>query len=421
MRFASAVFAALLFAAGSAAAVDFDKLDRRILKEPTYQSKPLYGLALLGPDATTRVWLALDGERLYVDKNCNGDLTDDGPPAELKSKDSDPASYESIDVSPDGGRTVYKFEVTLWGRPSFAPGATDREPFNQSVHITFPDGRMFGAWGDHQKPLIFASGPRDAPAMHFGGDLVTGNPNSPSFAVAGLSAPPDVSADRLHGRAELSRRLDQTGGPSGSYADMQSKALDLLLSPSVSTAFDLSREAVALRDKYGRHAHGQSCLLARRLIEAGSRLVTVNWPDDGQAFWDTHGNNFPSLKNRLMPPADMAFAALLDDLTARGLLDETLVIWVGEFGRTPRIENGGRQHWPQCYSAVLAGGGIQGGAVYGASDKNAAYPADRPVSPADLTATMYHALGIDLSTEIHDPTGRPWRIADGTPIQQLFT
>ncbi len=250
--------------------------------------------------------------------------------------------------------------------------------------------------------------------------LVTGNPNAPSFAVAGLAAPGDVSLDRLQGRAELSRQLERTGGPSG-YSDMQSRALDLLLAPTVSKAFDLARETAALRDKYGRHAHGQSCLLARRLIEAGSRLVTVNWPDDGQAFWDTHGNNFPSLKNRLMPPADIAFSALLDDLAARGLLDETLVIWVGEFGRTPRVENGGRQHWPHCYSAVLAGGGIQGGAVYGSSDKTGAYPADRPVSPADLTATMYHALGIDPAGAIHDPTGRPWRIADGTPLRQLFS
>ena len=250
--------------------------------------------------------------------------------------------------------------------------------------------------------------------------LVTGNPNSPSFAVAGLRAPGDVSSDRLRDRAELSRLLDRTGGLASGYAGVQSKALDLLLSPAVETAFDLSREAAALRDRYGRHAHGQSCLLARRLIEAGTRLVTVNWPDDGQAFWDTHGDNFPSLKNRLMPPADAAFAALLDDLSARGLLDETLVVWVGEFGRTPRVESGGRQHWPQCYSAVLAGGGIRGGATYGSSDKIGGHPATNPVSPADLTATVYHALGIDPATEIPDPAGRPWKLADGTPLRQLF-
>jgi len=250
--------------------------------------------------------------------------------------------------------------------------------------------------------------------------LVTGNPNAPAFGVAGLRAPGDVPTDRLKGRAVLSRLLDRTGGPSDGFTDLQGKALDLLLAPAVSTAFDLTREPVAVRDKYGRHAHGQSCLLARRLIEAGTRLVTVNWPDDGHAFWDTHGNNFPSLKTRLMPPADVAFAALLDDLTARGLLDETLVVWVGEFGRTPRVEGDGRQHWPKCYSAVLAGGGVRGGAVYGTSDKIGAQPATNPVSPPDLTATIYHALGIDPETEINDPTGRPWKLADGTPLRQLF-
>ncbi|AWM36291.1 hypothetical protein GobsT_59210 [Gemmata obscuriglobus] len=251
--------------------------------------------------------------------------------------------------------------------------------------------------------------------------LVTGNPNLESFAVAGLSSPGDVSPHRLRSRAELSRHLDRTGGSGAGFTGLQGKALDLLLAPAVSTAFDLSREPAQVRDKYGRHPHGQSCLLARRLVEAGTRLVTVNWPDDGRAFWDTHGDNFPSLKTRLMPPADAAFAALLDDLTARGLLDETLVVWVGEFGRTPRVENGGRQHWPRCYSAVLAGGGVRGGAVYGASDRIGADPASNPVSPADLTATVYHALGIDPATEIQDPTGRPWRVADGTPVQQLFS
>jgi hypothetical protein len=175
LLFAPAAFATLLFAAGPAAAFDFDKLDRRIAKEPAYQTKPLYALALLGPDARTRVWMVLDGERLYVDTNCNGDLTDDTPPAELQEKNSDPASFPKIDVTPDGGKSVYKFAVTLWGRPSFRPGAgPDREPFNQSVHVTFPDGRWFGAWGDHLKPLTFAARPQDAPALHFGGDLRMG-------------------------------------------------------------------------------------------------------------------------------------------------------------------------------------------------------------------------------------------------------
>ncbi len=250
--------------------------------------------------------------------------------------------------------------------------------------------------------------------------LVSGDPNSPNFRVAGLTGPADVSAERLARRADLLRGLEVAGRPSDGFAGLRSRAFDLLSSPALTTAFDLSREPVAIRDRYGRHTHGQSCLLARRLVEAGARFVAVNWPDDKQSFWDTHGNNFPSLKNRLMPPADQGFAALLDDLEARGLLGDTLVVWVGEFGRTPRVENGGRQHWPQCYSAVLAGGGIRGGAAYGSSDRIGAYPADNPVSPADLTATIYHALGIDPGTLIADRLGREQTLTEGKPLRVLW-
>ena len=249
--------------------------------------------------------------------------------------------------------------------------------------------------------------------------LVSGNPNSPTFAVPGLKSTVDVPADRLHARAELSRLLERETRLSD-YSGLKAKAMDLLLAPAVSRAFDLSTEKPATRDRYGRHPHGQSCLLARRLVEAGTRLVTVNWPDDGQSFWDTHGNNFPSLKNRLMPPADAAFSALIEDLTDRGLFDETLVVWVGEFGRTPRVESGGRQHWSQCYSAVLAGGGIRGGAVYGSSDKIGAYPAEKPVSPPDLTATIYYALGIDPEAPITDRLGRELLLTEGKPLTGLF-
>ncbi len=139
--------------------------------------------------------------------------------------------------------------------------------------------------------------------------------------------------------------------------------------------------------------------------------MTVNWPDDGQSFWDTHGNNFPALKDRLMPPADRAFGALLD---------ETLIVWVGEFGRSPKVEGAGRQHWPKCYSAVLAGAGIRGGSIYGASDKIGAYPAENPTSPADLTATMYHALGIDPGSMVADRLGREQALTEGKPLTALF-
>ena len=198
----------------------------------------------------------------------------------------------------------------------------------------------------------------------------------------------------------------------------QARALDALASAEARGAFQVEREDPKVRDRYGRHIHGQCLLLARRLIEAGVGLVTVNWHNDGQNFWDTHGNNFRQLKDRLMPPADRGFAALLDDLSDRGLLDETLVVWAGEFGRHPKITraNAGREHWPRCYSAALAGGGVRPGVVHGASDRWAAYPSRDPVSPDDLGATILHALGIDPTTEVRDPLGRPLRINSGTPV-----
>jgi hypothetical protein len=250
--------------------------------------------------------------------------------------------------------------------------------------------------------------------------VITGDPSSPGFRVAGLASPQDVPTTRLRGRSELLRGLEVNSNPRDAFSGLRGKALDLIASSNVATAFDLSREPVAIRDRYGRHIHGQSCLLARRLVEAGSRLVTVNWHNDGQTFWDTHGNNFPALKTRLMPPADQGFAALIDDLDSRGLLGDTLIVWIGEFGRTPRVENGGRQHWPRCYSAVLAGGGIRGGLLYGSSDRIGAYPAENPVSPADITATIYHTLGIDPGMSLTDRLGREQLLTEGKPLRLLY-
>jgi uncharacterized protein (DUF1501 family) len=251
--------------------------------------------------------------------------------------------------------------------------------------------------------------------------LVVGDPNRPDFAVGGLAPAAGVSAGRFASRRQLLAKLDR-GPDAGGFGGLRAKAADLLASGTVAAAFDLSKEPAAVRDEYGRHPHGQSCLLARRLVEAGTRLVTVNWPDDGKYFWDTHGNNFESHKTRLMPPADQGFAALLTDLQRRGLLAETLVLWVGEFGRTPKINpaNAGREHWPRCYSAVLAGGVVRGGAVYGASDAIGGLPKDKPVSPADLTATVYHALGVDPHQTVTDNLGRPLTLTEGTPLRPLF-
>jgi hypothetical protein len=203
---------------------------------------------------------------------------------------------------------------------------------------------------------------------------------------------------------------------------LQQRAFELLSSAAVRTAFDLDREPAAIRDAYGRHLHGQCVLLARRLVEYGVPIVTVNWHNDGRNFWDTHGDNFRRLKNDLIPPADQALAALLTDLEQRGLLDETLVVWAGEFGRKPHISTAvaGREHWPFCYSGLLAGGGIRGGATYGTSDKYAAHPISDPVSPHDLMATIYHALGVSHAQTLLDIQGRPRPVYGGEPIAALL-
>jgi uncharacterized protein (DUF1501 family) len=198
------------------------------------------------------------------------------------------------------------------------------------------------------------------------------------------------------------------------------QAFDLLTSPAARKAFDLSHEPATLKEKYGDTPFGQGCLLARRLVEAGVRLVTVNWERD-DAFWDTHANNFADHKNKLLPNLDRGFSALLDDLSLRGLLEDTLVVWLAEFGRTPAINKAaGRDHWAACNTVLLAGAGIRGGAVHGSSDRIAAYPASQPVTPEDLAATIYHLLGIDHRTLLTGPLGRPIVLCDGEPLWGLM-
>jgi uncharacterized protein (DUF1501 family) len=207
------------------------------------------------------------------------------------------------------------------------------------------------------------------------------------------------------------------------------RAATMLSSPRMKRAIDLSSEPDRLRDAYGRTTYGQSCLLARRLVEAGARFVSVYYSASiggSKGGWDTHGDNFNQLKNRLLPITDMAVPTLIEDLQARGLLDETLVVWMGEFGRSPKVQNtakfgrDGRDHWPNCYTVLFAGGGIIPGAIHGSSDRIGAYPATDPASPDDIAATMFWALGIDPATEVTDPLGRPLPIAAGKPITRLF-
>jgi uncharacterized protein (DUF1501 family) len=193
---------------------------------------------------------------------------------------------------------------------------------------------------------------------------------------------------------------------------MQERALDLLTSARTQRAFRLAEEPAGVRDAYGRNIYGQSTLLARRLIEAGTRVVTLSWAPDANATWDTHGSNFVNLRTRLLPQLDMAGSSLIGDLADRGMLDRTLVAIFGDFGRTPKINanNGGRDHWNFCYSLMLVGGGFKSGLIYGSSDKIGAFPASNPLVPGDIVSTMYHALGIRHDGEIRDPLDRPHRL-----------
>jgi hypothetical protein len=232
-----------------------------------------------------------------------------------------------------------------------------------------------------------------------------------------------VDRARLAARRCLSQSLSRTGVPgAGSCEHFRQLAYDLLLSPAVQAAFDLDREPVRLRDRYGDHLCGQSVLLARRLTEAGVPICTVICAAgdlNGSAgdHWDTHGNNFNRLKNDLLPPFDRAVSALLQDLHDRGRLGETLVVILTEFGRTPRLNRGaGRDHYPFCYSVALAGGGIRGGQVYGSSDRLGAAPRDQPCGPADLHATLFQALGIPLDLRLEDSRGRSFPLSEGRAL-----
>ncbi|HYH64699.1 MAG TPA: DUF1501 domain-containing protein [Urbifossiella sp.] len=255
-----------------------------------------------------------------------------------------------------------------------------------------------------------------------------GDPAAADYHIEGLTLQADLAA-RAGGRrdllAGLNRGFDGRGRnePVEAWDRLAHHALDLVTSGAARAAFDLSKEPAALRDRYGRHTWGQSCLLARRLVEAGVRLVHVNWPRDpgdsavDNPLWDTHAQNADRLQDSLCPMFDVSFAALLDDLAERGLLGETLVVAVGEFGRTPRINRqGGRDHWGHVFSMALAGAGVRGGQVVGASDKNGAYPTTDPVRGGDLTATIFHLLGVDPGGMFRDRTNRPHPITKGEPI-----
>jgi uncharacterized protein (DUF1501 family) len=255
--------------------------------------------------------------------------------------------------------------------------------------------------------------------------VIEADPNDPNFTVPDIVPPPHLDASRLDGRRQLLAEVDRFQKAAEARANQQAqtvgvfqqKAFALMTSPEARKAFHLQAEPEKLRDEYGRNSLGQSCLMARRLVEAGVRCVTID-----HSNWDTHDGNFATLKRDLLPALDGALSTLFRDLAERGLLDSTLVVVSGEFGRTPRInKNAGRDHWGPAFTVALGGGGIHGGRVVGRSDARAEKPASDPYGPEDLAATMYHLLGIDPEEEFYTPEGRPVKIANnGRLIQELL-
>lgn len=261
--------------------------------------------------------------------------------------------------------------------------------------------------------------------------LITCDPSQQDFTVPDLALPAELPKLRFDRRLSLleqvNRHLDRLGdSPAVTNFDRQSQqALGLLNGAKARQAFDLQQESPETRDRYGKSRWAQSVLLARRLVEAGVSLVQVNWcrvdgePNGGG--WDTHNNHNDMLSRFLMPWMDRAYSALLTDLLDRGLLDETLVVWAGEFGHTPKFNaTQGRDHWGQCFSVALAGGGVRGGIVYGKSDGHAAFPVSGRVEPCDLLATMFHCLGHSPDTLLHDTEDRPIPISRGRVIAEIL-
>jgi hypothetical protein len=336
------------------------------------------------------------------------------------------------------------------GRPYFGPPVTDQatpqdwpsiaavvqrygpKPAGWPSSIVIPWLTQFAG---QDKPIAGQTGGRMGEA--FRPLLIEGDPSRGDYTVAGLQLPEEVPLHRAETRHALLRRLEAgmvRAAGDAVFRDHYATAFAMLSNPETGRAFELAREPLGMRERYGEHKFGQSLLLARRLVETGISLVTVNWDDETfhdkvSPFWDTHHQNFPSLRDRLAPRFDRAISAFLEDLSQRGLLETTLVVITGEFGRTPRIgqfvqnamtEKTGRDHWPHAFTVLLAGGGVRGGQVYGATTRTGGYVKDNPVSPADLAATILHHLGIDSTREYWDHFQQiSRRLSEGRPLRHL--
>lgn len=257
------------------------------------------------------------------------------------------------------------------------------------------------------------------------GPFIAGDPNVSGYKVRDLNLPTDIDWGRVNNRKWLLGQIDQqfrnmdAGNEFETIDSFYEKAYDLMRSSVARKAFEIDQEPDAVRNRYGRTPVGQGCLLARRLVESGVRFVTVA---KGWLNWDTHGQNFTTLEKVLLPELDVAYSALIEDLAARGLLESTLVVLMGEFGRTPEVNSdAGRDHWSKAFSIVLAGGGVRGGQVLGATDAKAAEVTQDPYQVEDLVATIYDRVGIDFTQEYQSPIGRPVKLSNGgSVISKLF-
>ncbi len=341
------------------------------------------------------------------------------------------------------------------GRPYFGPPTTDQaspEDWPSIASMVMRFGPKTSGWppsvvlpwftqfAGQDKPIAGQTGGRMGAV--FRPFLVGEDPSRPNFQVPGLKLPENVPLGRAEVRRALLRQIEDASSPRGlllgnleaTFANDRSTAYSMLNDARATQAFEIDREPETVRRSYGKTKFAQSLLLARRLIEAGIPLVTVNWDDESRdekvsPFWDTHNHNSPTLKDRLAPHFDRAFSALLDDLAGSGLLETTLVVVSGEFGRTPRIgqtvqnamtEKTGRDHWPHVFTVILAGGGVRGGQVHGESNKFGGYVKDLPVTPADLSATVLRHLGIDHDLEYWDEFQQIHRrLSEGSPITTL--
>ena len=345
----------------------------------------------------------------------------------------DPAVYQMLTgrkhVSSAGDLTVQPTDAPQMGT---AFGGVDRRSAVMPPVIELPETMKMGA--------------RVLPGQNAGFLGAAFDPFRVTVTAEAEVVPPefaprdDTPPDRLACRAGLLRTFDaqlaawRSRAEAGEFDRFQQQALALLARPQIKQAFSLENEPSGVRDRYGRNRHGQSVLLARRLVEAGGRFVTVYWGKEQQDWadgqgprlannpWDTHRNHFPLLKNELLPRTDRALSALVDDLAQRRLLDETLVVWMGDFGRTPRVDRrfASRDHWPWANTVLFAGAGTPGGAVIGRTDRRAAEVTDEPVTPADLTATIFHLLGVNPHTTLHDTQGRPHPLSEGRPVAALI-